>query len=166
MHKIIVGAIFLFAFVLISCDSSSDATQQSGCGNPNDRLKKVAFELDGVHWDLDSLRSGSITTIYSAVGDSVAMTYSYFSDSLSLVLFLNFSRNQSGSYPWSSNPNGYGCSISIDSIYGNYHLHTMSQSGTTDILVHEDSLFGVFCGVVKDSLGRTYQVSNGRFYYD
>lgn len=91
----------------------------------------------------------------------------------SLVLNLHWKSFLSGSYPWTDewrDSSGFGCRLTLthsDMTRTNYR----STSGQTNVKFYtsgqafqEDSLFGSFCGYLKDSMGNTITINHGKFY--
>jgi hypothetical protein len=81
----------------------------------------------------------------------------------------------SGVYQWSDlnkDSTGFGCEITKSITTPTGIIRYRSVSGSTSVKMFApsginafpDSLFGIFAGTLKDSLGHTITVSHGKFY--
>lgn len=159
-----------------SCDSSTSSTQPTICGDPSLHLQKICFMLNGTSYDFDSLASAGSSTMKSFDGwfDKTDFTIEFtaYSRELECIVTLKIPKYRTGVYRWENrniDSNGYGIQINLDSTPG-LRLKHRSMSGNTNIIVFDapndgrDSLFGTFCGTVKDNTGNILEITDGRFY--
>ena len=161
------------ALILASCESDLNTNSST----PIPHTKKISMDLGPHTYDFDSLRAGQYMFVANGGTDSMSVYLRRGSSDvfgeIDFTLYLRWQKPESGSYKWedlSVNEDGYGCIITIDSINSDYRRTYRSVSGSTHVEVFKssvlDSIFGVFNGLVKDSLGNIVEIKNGRFYFD
>jgi hypothetical protein len=164
-----IGYSLVILLSLLACESDTSSPKQESCGSPADRVMKVSFTLDGKHYDLDSAEAFFGANNFVIDDDTSYVNYERETSDMYYQLKISWPGNDSsGTFPWQSSSSylkGYGCFITTDSLLEKRRYSYMPASGSTTIAMYGDTLFGIFCGQLKDSLGGMHEVSNGRFYY-
>ena len=157
----------LVLIMFLACESETTPPNQESCGDPSDRIMRVSFTLDGRNYDLDSFESLFGSNNFRTNGDTTYADYHRETNSLYYQLKLAWPANDtSATFSWQNSTKyleGYGCFITTDSLLEKRRF--MPTNGSTTIAMYGDTIFGTFCGKLKDSLGGTHDLSNGRFYY-
>jgi hypothetical protein len=170
-----ISLVLALIFLLGGC-SEDTPTSSSSCTGVVTAERGVSFKLNGVLFDLEEMHGSQMTSFsrnFDGSTEYEVMTDS-FTDSgttLHIELKLDWYGMSSGTHNWGnkfSDSNAYGCTIIIDSVDVGKRSMYRSISGQTSIKTYTstnvDSLFGRFCGQVKDLSGNVAEVSDGRFY--
>jgi hypothetical protein len=174
-------AVFLSIVSLSSCSKDNPISSTSGACDQALAIRRNAFVLDGngytnVSFNFDTIPSSRMVELQTAKG---AFTYTdhLFSlgstdTSVNIFLLLHMSNIASGSYSWSDRShdmNAMGCTLILSKGDGSSSHSYNSISGGTSILLFQstpivwDSIFGSYCGTLKDSLGNTITITKGMF---
>ncbi|HEY6172111.1 MAG TPA: hypothetical protein VIX80_07635 [Candidatus Kapabacteria bacterium] len=170
MKNILLG----LAVILLFVGCSEDTPTSSSCTGIVTNDHSTSFKLNGILFDLEQV-GNSGTKIYERDFDGtikyeiISVSYSASGPTAYTSLKLHWKGVTTGTYSWgnkSIDSNSYGCTIIIDSLEVGKRSIYRSVSGQTSIKAYTnlDSLFGRFCGQVKDSLGNVAELSDGRFY--
>lgn len=178
-QKIHIALAIISLLVLVACESETETSNQGPCGDPTLHLHEVSFVLNGIKYDLDSLElaTATITQTWDDTLPPYEISYTVLglADSgriLNFQLDIIVPKYESNVYQWvdgTSDTTVTGCYVTIDSVYGTDEKYT-PISGSTNIKIYEnsgverDSIFGTFCGTVKNGAGVSVAISDGRFY--
>ena len=177
---------FLLSLAIFGCSKGSSPTESNSNTDSVTLVHKIDFVIDGgrfahQHFDVDSGLSSFSTMIQlmrklngftyyvSQAGLQTDTTYNGFS------LTLHWPGSQSGKYVFGnlfSDSNAYGCSVTFYYDTLKRTATYKSINGSMDVKIFNsisppggiDSLFGIFSGQFKDSLGNIFTISHGRFY--
>lgn len=157
-------------FVFSGCESDTSSSNQVPCGDPSLRVSGISFTLNGIRYN-DSISYGS-SMLHTRGFSKVSLKYFWSGPGPDTIrnFYLNLSwpHYRSGIYPWddrSSDSSAYGCTIYIDGTPSSNTYN--SVSGSTNVLLipgsERDSIFGTFCGRMKNDRGEVMEVTDGRF---
>src|SRR5688572_21024579 len=170
MKNILCG----LAIILLLVGCSEDTPTSSSCTGVVTNEHSTSFKLNGVLFDFKQIGGSQLSSFgrnFSGLIEYEITSDSYTTSGalLHISLKLDWKGVSTGTYNWGNkytDSGAYGCTIVIDSLKGGEGSIYRSISGQTSIKTYSnlDSLFGRFCGQVKDSLGNIAEVSDGRFY--
>ena len=171
MKNILLGLAVIL--LLVGC-SEDTPTSSSSCTGVVTAERGISFKLNGVLFDLEQMNGLQMISLSRNVSgvteyEILSQSYSTSGPIVQISLKLEWNGITTGTYNWGNkfvDSGAYGCTIIIDSLRIGKRSMYQSTSGQTAIKVYPnlDSLFGRFCGQVKDSLGNAAEVSDGRFY--
>ena len=176
--KSIAAYALVVSLVFVACESET-SSQDETCGNPSLHLREVSFVLNGIKYNRDSLQvaTGTITQTWDGMTTPFEISFMVpgLPDSgriLNFQLDIISPRSESGVYQWSdgtTDTTAIGCYVTIDSVFGTDETYR-PVSGSTNLIVYKnsgverDSMFGTFCGTLKNNAGVSVQITEGRFY--